>query len=109
MTSYCLSLHHHHEDIGSAVAHYVGEVACGDLSIYLASVGPKHSVVCGTQSMQVADKLERDFDLKVGASSYPFNGHLKLNGEVCKGVINVREEDTSASLKLKSSSGGKAK
>ncbi|KAH7954277.1 hypothetical protein HPB49_017130 [Dermacentor silvarum] len=88
-----------HGDIGSAVAHYVGEVACGDLSVW--PVWDQNIVVCGTQSTQVADRLARDFDLKVGASSYPFKGHLKLNGEVCKGVINVREEETSASLKPK--------
>ncbi|KAH7986474.1 hypothetical protein HPB49_025955 [Dermacentor silvarum] len=88
-----------HGDIGSAVAHYVGEVACGDLSVW--PVWDQNTVVCGTQSTQVADKLARDLDLKVGASSYPFKGHLKLNGEVCKGVINVREEETSASLKPK--------
>ncbi|KAH7959505.1 hypothetical protein HPB49_011552 [Dermacentor silvarum] len=88
-----------HGDIGSAVAHYVGEVACGDLSVW--PVWDQNRVVCGTQSTQVADKLARDFDLKVGASSYPFKGHLKLNGEMCKGVINVREEETSDSLKPK--------
>ncbi|KAH7965100.1 hypothetical protein HPB49_003314 [Dermacentor silvarum] len=68
-----------HGDIGFAVAHYVGEVACGDLSVW--PVWDQSTVV--------------------GASSYPFKGHLKLNGELCKGVINVREEETSASLKRK--------
>ncbi|KAH7940793.1 hypothetical protein HPB49_005827 [Dermacentor silvarum] len=87
-----------HGDIGSAVAHYVGEVSCGDLSVW--PVWDQNTNV-RQQSTQVADKLARDFDLKVGASSYPFKVHLKLNGEVCKGVINVREEETSASLKPK--------
>ncbi|KAH7932801.1 hypothetical protein HPB49_003220 [Dermacentor silvarum] len=88
-----------HGDIGSAVAHYVGEVACGDLSVW--PVWDQNTVVCGTQSTQVADKLARYLYLKVGASSYSFKGHLKLNVEVCKGVINVREEESSASLKPK--------
>ncbi|KAH7932969.1 hypothetical protein HPB49_005696 [Dermacentor silvarum] len=60
-----------------------------------------NGVTLAPSATQVADKLARDFDLKVGASSYLFKGHLKLNGQVCKGVINVREEETSASLKPK--------
>ncbi|KAH7940705.1 hypothetical protein HPB49_003742 [Dermacentor silvarum] len=41
-----------HGDIGSAVAHYVGELACGDLSVW--PVWDQNTVVCGTESTQVA-------------------------------------------------------
>lgn len=43
----------------------------------------------------------KEFDLKVGEQTYPFRGHLKLNGDCCKVVICVCEDGTSASLKPK--------
>ncbi|XP_075539869.1 uncharacterized protein LOC142574731 [Dermacentor variabilis] len=73
-----------HGDEGSPVAQYVGEVAAGDLN-----------------TTPVADKLIRDFALQIGGHSYPFRGHLKLNGEVCKGVINVRRNEATTSFKPK--------
>ncbi|KAH6920388.1 hypothetical protein HPB50_028624 [Hyalomma asiaticum] len=54
-----------------------------------------------TWTTSVVDKLIREFDLKVGERTYPFRGHLKTNGDCCRGVICVREDETSASLKPK--------
>ncbi|KAH6948723.1 hypothetical protein HPB50_026024 [Hyalomma asiaticum] len=88
-----------HGDVGSAVASYVGDSAAGDLSVW--PVWEQNGIVCGTQTTSVADKLIKEFDVKVGEHTYPFRGHLKINGDCCRGVIRVREDETSASLKPK--------
>ncbi|KAH6939760.1 hypothetical protein HPB50_021564 [Hyalomma asiaticum] len=88
-----------HGDVGSAVASYVGDSAAGDLSVW--PVWEQNVIVCGTQTTSVADKLIREFDQKVEERTYPFRGHLKINGDCCRGVIRVREDETSASLKPK--------
>ncbi|KAH7965062.1 hypothetical protein HPB49_003110 [Dermacentor silvarum] len=58
-------------------------------------------IVCGTQHVEGARKLARDFNLNVGSGSVPLRGHVKLNGEVCRGVITVRADETTTSLKGK--------
>lgn len=88
-----------HGEVGSAVARYVGDLAADDLSVW--PVWEQNVIVCGTQTPSVVDKLIKEFDLKVEEQTYPFRGHLKLNGDCCKGVIRVREDETSASLKPK--------
>ncbi|KAH7985861.1 hypothetical protein HPB52_024964 [Rhipicephalus sanguineus] len=75
-----------HGEVGSAVAN-VGDLAAEDLSVWPTTA--------------VADKLTKEFDLTVEEQNYPFRGHLKINGDCCKGVIRVRDDETSASLKSK--------
>lgn len=58
-------------------------------------------LVCTTQIVRVAGQLIKDFNLRVGKGSYPFRGHLKINGEVRCGIISVSEDETPASLKSK--------
>ncbi|KAG0441083.1 hypothetical protein HPB47_016056, partial [Ixodes persulcatus] len=50
---------------------------------------------------EAANKLVRDFNINVGSGSVPFRGHVKLNGEVCRGVITVWMDERTASLKGK--------
>ncbi|KAK8786772.1 hypothetical protein V5799_023452 [Amblyomma americanum] len=88
-----------HGELGSAIAQYVGGDAGAALSIW--PVWTQNLVVCGTQHIESANKLTKDFDLNTGADSHPFRGHVKLNGEVCRGVIRVRADETTASLKNK--------
>ncbi|KAH7955387.1 hypothetical protein HPB52_000809 [Rhipicephalus sanguineus] len=88
-----------HGEVGAAVANYVGDPAAEDLSVW--PVWEQNVIVCGTQTTAVADKLIKEFDLTVEEQNYPFRGHLKINGDCCKGVIRVCEDETSASLKPK--------
>ncbi|KAH7946891.1 hypothetical protein HPB52_005665 [Rhipicephalus sanguineus] len=90
-----------HGEVGSAVANYVDDLAAEDLSVW--PVWEQNVIVCGTQTTAVADKLTKEFDLTVEEQNYPFRGHLKINGagDCCKGVIRVRDDETSASLKSK--------
>ncbi|KAK8774438.1 hypothetical protein V5799_011029 [Amblyomma americanum] len=86
-----------HGELGAAIAQYVGEDAGAALSIW--PIWTQNLVVCGTQHIEAANKLTKDFDVKTGADSHSFRGHVKLNGEVCRGVIRVRADETTASLK----------
>ncbi|KAK8761694.1 hypothetical protein V5799_027039 [Amblyomma americanum] len=88
-----------HGELGAAIAQYVGGDAGAALSIW--PVWTKNLDVCGTQHIEAANNLTKDFDLNTGADSHPFWGHVKLNGEVCRGVIRVRADETKASLKNK--------
>ncbi|KAK8758609.1 hypothetical protein V5799_003760 [Amblyomma americanum] len=88
-----------HGELGAAIAQYVGGDAGAALSIW--PVWTQNLVVSGTQHIEAANKLTKDFDLNTAADSHPFRGHVKLNGEVCPGVIRVRADETTASLKNK--------
>ncbi|KAH6920629.1 hypothetical protein HPB50_028385 [Hyalomma asiaticum] len=88
-----------HGDAGTAIAAHITGVSAGDLNVW--PVWEQNVLVCTTQTVRVADQLIKDFDLRVGKASYPFRGHLKITGEVCRGVISVREDETSDSLKSK--------
>ncbi|KAK8776114.1 hypothetical protein V5799_030543 [Amblyomma americanum] len=88
-----------HGELGAAIAQYVGGDAGAALSIW--PVWTQNLVVCGTEHIEAANKLTKDFDLKTGSDSHPFRGRLKLNGEVCGGVIGVRADETTATLNNK--------
>ncbi|KAK8769881.1 hypothetical protein V5799_013654 [Amblyomma americanum] len=88
-----------HGELGAAIAQYAVGDAGAALRIW--PVWTQNLVVCGTQHIEAANKLTKDFDLKTGADSHPFRGHVKLNGEVCRGVIDVRADETAATLKNK--------
>ncbi|KAH6942106.1 hypothetical protein HPB50_000951 [Hyalomma asiaticum] len=57
--------------------------------------------VAGTRDPHVADKFLRDFQLDSSKGRLPMHGHLKLTGDVCRGVINVANHETSESLQNK--------
>ncbi|CAN8016262.1 unnamed protein product [Ixodes persulcatus] len=86
-------------DLGAAIAQYVGGEAGVTLNVW--PVWTQNLIVCGTQHEEAGNKLVRDFNLNVGSGSVPLRGHVKLNGEVCRGVITVRTDETTASLKGK--------
>ncbi|KAH7951796.1 hypothetical protein HPB52_012997 [Rhipicephalus sanguineus] len=88
-----------HGDAGTKIAAHITGVSAGDLNVW--PIWEQNVYVCTTQNGGVADELIKDIDLRVGEVSYPFRGHLKINGEVCQGVISVREDETSDSLKSK--------
>ncbi|KAH6929684.1 hypothetical protein HPB50_004754 [Hyalomma asiaticum] len=88
-----------HSDAGTAIAAHITGVSAGDLNMW--PVWEPNVLFCTTQTVRGADQLIKDFDLRVGKASYKFRGHLKINGEVCRGIISVREDETSDSLKSK--------
>ncbi|KAH7958407.1 hypothetical protein HPB49_001339 [Dermacentor silvarum] len=45
--------------------------------------------------------FQPEFSLKTSKGPLPVIGHTKIGGEVCRGVITVHEQETSASLKAK--------
>ncbi|KAH7971439.1 hypothetical protein HPB49_024102 [Dermacentor silvarum] len=77
----------------------VGDEAGTTLNVW--PVWTQNLIVSGTQHVEAANKLARDFNLNVGSGSIPLRGHVKLNGEVCRGVITVRADETTTSLKGK--------
>ncbi|KAH7959137.1 hypothetical protein HPB49_008649 [Dermacentor silvarum] len=48
---------------------------------------------------EVVQKLLTDFQLNTSKGPLPLHGHLKLTGDVCRGVISVHNLETSESLK----------
>ncbi|KAH7986140.1 hypothetical protein HPB52_025185 [Rhipicephalus sanguineus] len=86
-------------DQGAAIAQYVGGEAAATLNVW--PVWTQNLIVCGTQHVEAANKLARDWNLNMGSGSVPLRGHVKLNGEVCRGVITMRADETTASLKGK--------
>ncbi|KAH7972544.1 hypothetical protein HPB52_013323 [Rhipicephalus sanguineus] len=86
-------------DLGAVIAQYVGGEAAATLNVW--PVWTHNSIVCGTQHMEAANKLARDWNLNMVSGSVPLRGLAKLNGEVRRAVITVRGDETTASLKGK--------
>ncbi|KAH6935489.1 hypothetical protein HPB50_006210 [Hyalomma asiaticum] len=87
-------------DLSVAVAQYVGGEAGATLNVW--PVWAQNLIVFGTQYAEAANKLARDGNLNLGSGSVPLRGHVKLNEEVCRGVITVQANETTVSLKGKS-------
>ncbi|KAH6937979.1 hypothetical protein HPB50_006071 [Hyalomma asiaticum] len=75
-----------HGEVGAAFA------AC------LGTQAPHRS---GTRDPHVADKLLRDFQLDSSKGRLLMHGHLKLTGDVRRGIINVANHETIESLQNK--------
>lgn len=88
-----------HGELGAAFAAYLGTQAAASLSLLPA--WEQNLIVAGTRDPHVADKLLRDFQLDSSKGRLPMHGHLKLTGDVCRGVINVANHETSESLQNK--------
>ncbi|KAH6921639.1 hypothetical protein HPB50_003840 [Hyalomma asiaticum] len=88
-----------HGELGAAFAAYLGTQASASLS--LLPTWEQNLIVAGTRDPHVADKLLRDFQLDSSKGRLPMHGHLKLTGDVCRGVINVANHETSESLQNK--------
>ncbi|KAH7937538.1 hypothetical protein HPB49_012881 [Dermacentor silvarum] len=72
-------------NLGAAFAQYVGGEAGTTLNVW--PLWTQNLIVSGTQHVETANKLARDFNLNMGSGSVPLRGHVKLNGKVCRGVI----------------------
>ncbi|KAH7936874.1 hypothetical protein HPB49_005896 [Dermacentor silvarum] len=89
-------------DLDAAIAQYVGDEAGTTLKVW--PVWTQNLIVCGTQHVEAATKLARDFNLNVGSGSVPLRGHVKLNGGVqrqqLKGKVAWREGELAFVRKL---------
>ncbi|KAH7959477.1 hypothetical protein HPB49_011360 [Dermacentor silvarum] len=81
-----------HGELGAAFAAYLGTQAAASLS--LLPTWEQNLIVAGTRDPHVADKLLRDFQLDSSKGQLLMHGHLKLTGEVCRGVITVANHET---------------
>ncbi|KAH7959093.1 hypothetical protein HPB49_008159 [Dermacentor silvarum] len=88
-----------HGELGAAFAAYLGTQAAASLS--LLPTWEQNLIVAGTRDPHVADKLLRDFQLDSSKGQLLMHGHLKLTGEVCRGVVTVANHETSESLQNK--------
>ncbi|KAH9365089.1 hypothetical protein HPB48_010612 [Haemaphysalis longicornis] len=74
-----------------------GHFQPGELGVALAShvSAPRGDFL----NLNVANALARGFTPKTAKGALPMAGHAKINGEVCHGVITMREKETSETLK----------
>ncbi|KAH7948420.1 hypothetical protein HPB52_021987 [Rhipicephalus sanguineus] len=84
-------------DVGAAIAQYVRGEAAATLNVW--PVCTQNLIVCGTQHVEATNKLAPDWNLNIGSGSDPLRRHVKLNRDVCRGVVTVRADETTASLK----------
>ncbi|KAL1476224.1 hypothetical protein MTO96_036670 [Rhipicephalus appendiculatus] len=74
---------------------------CVEVELTVWPVWDQNVLVCGLNSVTAAERLVGDVMLVVGGRQFPFRGHAKASGDVCKGVINIDPNDTSVSLRQK--------
>ncbi|KAH7953876.1 hypothetical protein HPB49_013326 [Dermacentor silvarum] len=81
-----------HGGLPPAFAAYLGTHTAALLS--LLPTWEQNLIVAGTRDPHVVDKLLRDFQLDSSKGQLIVHGHLKLTGEVCRGVITVANHET---------------
>ncbi|KAH7984026.1 hypothetical protein HPB52_016268 [Rhipicephalus sanguineus] len=84
-------------ELGAAISQLIGKQHMNAITI--SPNWEQNIIVCGTQSHEVVQKLLTDFQIHTSKGPLPLHGHLKLTGDVCRGVISVHNLETSASLK----------
>lgn len=84
-------------ELGAAISQLIGRQHMNDISI--SPNWEQNIIICGTQNNEVVQKLLSDFQINTSKGPLPLRGHLKLTGDVCRGVISVHNLETSASLK----------
>ncbi|KAH7944369.1 hypothetical protein HPB52_018782 [Rhipicephalus sanguineus] len=72
----------------------------GELGAKLTSY-EQNIIVVATEDINSANLLSRELSLETSHGPLPMIGHAKISGEVCRSVITVQEQETSASLKAK--------
>ncbi|XP_077507602.1 uncharacterized protein LOC144133114 [Amblyomma americanum] len=84
-------------ELGAAISELIGRQHMNAITI--SPNWEQNIIVCGTQNPEVAQKLLTDIQITTSKGSLPLHGHLKLTGDVCRGVISVHNLETSESLK----------
>ncbi|KAH7933810.1 hypothetical protein HPB49_017502 [Dermacentor silvarum] len=86
-------------ELGAKLASYVNATSSDCISVW--PIWAQSIIVVSTNDINTANLLSREFSLKTSQGPLPMIGHAKISGEVCRGVITVHEQETSASLKAK--------
>ncbi|KAH7958705.1 hypothetical protein HPB49_004361 [Dermacentor silvarum] len=84
-------------DLGAAISQLIGRQHMNAITI--SPNWEQNIIVCGTQNPEVVQKLLTDFQLNTSKGPLPLHAHLKLTGDVCRGVISVHNLETNESLK----------
>ncbi|KAH7934350.1 hypothetical protein HPB49_025063 [Dermacentor silvarum] len=80
-------------ELGAAISQLIGRQHMNAITI--SPNWEQNIIVCGTQNPEVVQKLLTDFQLNTSKGPLPLHGHLKLTGDVCRGVISVHNLETS--------------
>ncbi|KAH7944978.1 hypothetical protein HPB49_003786 [Dermacentor silvarum] len=86
-------------ELGAKLASYANATNSDCISVW--PIWAQNIIVVSTNDINTANLLSREFSLKTSQGPLPMIGHAKISGEVCRGVITVHEQETSASLKAK--------
>ncbi|KAH7981068.1 hypothetical protein HPB49_021285 [Dermacentor silvarum] len=86
-------------ELGAKLASYANATNSDCISVW--PIWAQNIIVVSTNNINTANLLSREFSLKTSQGPLPMIGHAKISGEVCRGVITVHEQETSASLKAK--------
>ncbi|KAH7980233.1 hypothetical protein HPB49_013994 [Dermacentor silvarum] len=86
-------------ELGAKLASYANATNSDCISVW--PIWAQNIIVVSTNDINTANLLSREFSLKTSQGPLPMIGHAKISREVCRGVITVREQEPSASLKAK--------
>lgn len=86
-------------ELGALLSAYVNPSSADILSVW--PIWDQNIVIATTQDVNAANALAREFTLNASKGPIPVVGHAKVNGEVCRGIITVHEQETSTTLKSK--------
>ncbi|KAH7976986.1 hypothetical protein HPB52_022796 [Rhipicephalus sanguineus] len=84
-------------ELGATISQLIGRQHMNAITI--SPNWEQNIIVCGTQNHEVVQKLLTNFQTHTSKGPLPVHGHLKLTGDVCRGMISVHNLETSASLK----------
>ncbi|KAH7936841.1 hypothetical protein HPB49_005707 [Dermacentor silvarum] len=85
------------ECAGDGVRALLGDCSTADLLVW--PVWGQNVLVCSLTSIPIAQRLLDDIMLPVGDQQFPFRGHAKASGDICRGVINIDPAASSSSIK----------
>ncbi|KAH7936832.1 hypothetical protein HPB49_005678 [Dermacentor silvarum] len=86
-------------ELGAKLASYANATNSDCIRVW--PIWAQNIIVVSTNDINTANLISREFSLKTSQGPLPMIGHAKISGEVCRGVITVHEQETSASLKAK--------
>lgn len=85
-------------ELGKALNMHLG-ISTAANTLTIVPAWEQNLLVVGTQNPHLADRLLGDFNLSTTKGVLPVHGHLKLTGDVCRGVIGgIADEETSTTL-----------
>ncbi|KAH7973428.1 hypothetical protein HPB49_000907 [Dermacentor silvarum] len=86
-------------ELDALLSAYVNPSSADTLSVW--PICDQTIVIATTQDINAGSALAREFTLNASKGLIPVVGRAKVNGEVCRGIITVHEQETSTTLKSK--------